>query len=306
MQKNRHHRVLENLFFLTWLMLILFVQSANAQTQSAAVQGLLWEVKASQNSTPVYLYGSIHLGTQEFFPLATAIENAFQQASDLVVEADISNEENNKAIIPILSYTPPDNLENHLKPATWDAFRSLINIGVEDTKKLRPALLSSAFTVAAANQAGFFSEYGIDHYFLDRVKKGEKKRIIELEGIIFQGKLLANLTDEEGDELLAQTIAELKTGRIVQEVIELANAWRQGDEKALVNIFNETANKDAGSKKLLKLLVNDRNVSMADKIQQLAHQETKAFVVIGAGHLVGTDSVVDLLQKKGLQLKRIQ
>lgn len=308
MQKNRLHSdyVFQALIFIISLMLGLFSQTSRAQTSTAAVKGLLWEVRTDKNSQPLYLYGSIHLGNQDFYPLAKPIETAFQQATDLVVEADITDEENNKAMIPLLSYTAPDSLEKHLKPATWQAFQSFINIGIEDTKKLKPVLLATAFTVGVATQAGFLPQYGLDQYFLERVKKGEKKKIVELEGTIFQGKLLASLNDEEGDELLSQTLAELKTGSIVQEFAELVSAWKNGDEKALAAIFNESANKDAGSKKMIQLLVNDRNVSMADKIKQMSDKNISAFVVIGAGHLVGADSIVSLLKQKGLQLKRIQ
>lgn len=308
MQKNRLHPgyVYQLLFLFVGLIFGVFTQISYAQTQTTAVKGLLWEVRANKNSQALYLYGSIHLGTQDFYPLAEPIETAFQQATDLVVEADITDEESNKAMIPLLSYTAPDSLEKHLKPATWQTFQSFINIGIEDTKKLKPALLATAFTVGVATQAGFLPQYGLDQYFLERVKKGEKKKIVELEGTLFQGKLLASLSDEEGDELLSQTLAELKTGSIVQEFAALVNAWKNGDEKNLATIFEETANKDAGSRKMLQLLVNDRNVSMADKIQQMADKNISAFVVIGAGHLVGTNSVVSLLKQKGLQLKRIQ
>lgn len=309
MSKNRFKQLLSRTWFLASITIaLLCAQQAIAQTkhETKAIQGLLWEVKISNQEPALYLYGSIHLGTEEFFPLAAPIEQAFAQAKSLVVEADITNEESNQAIIPILSYQAPDNLEKHLKPETWAAFTSLINVGLEETKKLRPALLATALTVGAAGQAGFLPQYGIDTHFLEQAKKEGKKSIIELEGSIFQGKLLASLSDEEGDALLSQTIAELKTGQVIQEFVDLANAWRNGDEKALATIFEETANKDPGSKKMLKLLVDDRNISMADAIEKLVKQRQQAFVVIGAGHLVGQHSVVELLRKKGLQLKRIQ
>jgi hypothetical protein len=306
MQKRRFHHAYKIIFFTINLMFGLLSQTCTAQIHANAVKGLLWEVRADKNSHPLYLYGSIHLGNKDFYPLATPVETAFQQATDLVVEADITNEESSKEVIALLSYSAPDSLENHLKPATWQAFQSLIKIGIEDVKKLKPVLLATAFTVSVATQAGFLPQYGVDQYFLERVKKGEKKNIVELEGAVFQGKLLASLTDEEGDELLSQTLTELKTGQIVQELTELVNAWKNGDEKNLEAIFSETASKDIGSQKMMQLLLDDRNISMADKIKRLSDKNISAFVVIGAGHLVGSNSVVSLMKQKGLQLKRIQ
>jgi uncharacterized protein len=46
-------------------------------------------------------------------------------------------------------------------------------------------------------------------------------------------------------------------------------------------------------------LLIDRNKRWVPKIEALADGPDTAMVIVGAGHLVGPDSVVDLLQKDG-------
>ena len=44
---------------------------------------------------------------------------------------------------------------------------------------------------------------------------------------------------------------------------------------------------------------------MAKKIEGFLHSNNNYFVEVGAGHLVGERSIVDLLQKAGFQIKQL-
>ena len=53
---------------------------------------------------------------------------------------------------------------------------------------------------------------------------------------------------------------------------------------------------------LAKRLVTDRNRAWAPKIEELANSGTNAIVIVGTGHLIGTDGVVDLMRKRGFKI----
>src|SRR5207237_7429793 len=69
--------------------------SAAAATQATAPQGtpepkhFLWEVSSMTNK--VWLFGTIHAGKKEWFPLPAEIEEAFAASPVLAVEADVTN-----------------------------------------------------------------------------------------------------------------------------------------------------------------------------------------------------------------------
>jgi len=44
---------------------------------------------------------------------------------------------------------------------------------------------------------------------------------------------------------------------------------------------------------------------MAERIESIVRSGTPAFVAVGAAHLVGRDSVVALLRKKGLSIRQL-
>src|SRR5437879_12143534 len=86
----------------------------------------------------------------------------------------------------------------------------------------------------------------------------------------------------------------------------MIDAWKSGNAQALAEVLRDAANKDAGSKKIMKLLLEDRNVSMAQKITRMLEAGDKAFIVVGAGHIVGANSIVNILRKQGLQIRQIK
>ena len=57
---------------------------------------------------------------------------------------------------------------------------------------------------------------------------------------------------------------------------------------------------------MMKMLMDDRNEGMVTKINSMMTSGKKLFVVVGAGHLAGEKSVVDLLKKQGLEVKQIR
>ncbi|MGL4835447.1 MAG: TraB/GumN family protein, partial [Shewanella sp.] len=76
-------------------------------------------------------------------------------------------------------------------------------------------------------------------------------------------------------------------------------AWRSGDEAALDKLMQEQF---AGDVQLVDKLLWQRNHTMAAGIVQLLSADTipkPLFIVVGAGHVVGDNSVVQLLRQAG-------
>ena len=74
----------------------------------------------------------------------------------------------------------------------------------------------------------------------------------------------------------------------------------------MVNLLQEEASKNPGSKKIMERLLDDRNPAMADKILELMASGKHVLVVVGAGHISGTNSIADLLKQHGMQIRQIK
>ena len=84
----------------------------------------LWEVASMTNR--VYLYGTVHAGKKEWFPLPGPVEAAFMDAKILAVEADVTNVEAMGKTTSATTYEPPDSLPKHVSERDWERFHKLL------------------------------------------------------------------------------------------------------------------------------------------------------------------------------------
>ena len=79
-------------------------------------------------------------------------------------------------------------------------------------------------------------------------------------------------------------------------------AWTAGDAAKLESLMNdELKGKYPG---IYQRLIVERNVRFASRIAELAKGKGVVFVAVGAGHLVGADSVQADLAKLGITATR--
>lgn len=158
--------------------------AVTASAQSAPEpRHFLWEVMSMTNRA--YLYGTIHAGKKEWFPLAPVIEKAFEDSHVLVVEADITDVEAMAKTTGSMSYTPPDELSKHVFPGDYERFRrQLGRVGVpeERVKHLRPFAAVSLVMFGEWSRLGYLPQYGIEGYLLQNAK-AMRKRVVEIEGV---------------------------------------------------------------------------------------------------------------------------
>ncbi len=277
--------------------------TAPSATKTSGAKGVLWEIKSKSNTA--YMFGSIHLAKADFYPLPKAAEQAYQRAQHLVVEVDVSDPGIQQKSMPLFSYQAPDKLQNHVKEATWQKLTGLLGPNAENLQSIKPAIAATALSLVNFRQLGYDPAKGIDLHFLQKAK-ADKKTVIALETVEFQAGVLGSLSDDEGDDVLSYTLDAIKSGEILHDSEAMVNAWRQGDAEGLAKILYETAQKNQGSKRIMKLLLDDRNVGMSEKIIDLLNAGKKIFIVVGAGHTTGENSIIDLLQKQGLQVRQVK
>lgn len=277
--------------------------SHSAAPKETATRGLLFEIKSGAKTA--YLFGSIHIAKADFYPMSPKVEMAYQFADTVAIEADTSDIVAAQAVMPKLMYAAPDKLENHLTPATWSNFKSVFGPASEQMQTLKPFMISSAIAVQVGMQLGFDPAQGIDMHFIQRAK-ADKKSLVELESLGFQADIVSNLNDEESDAVISSLLESIKKREMPKELEGIVASWKAADTEALAKLFTDSANKNPGSKRLMKMLMDDRNEGMAVKIQSMMSAGKKLMVVIGAGHLAGEKSVVDLLRKQGLIVTQLR
>ncbi|HXU77017.1 MAG TPA: TraB/GumN family protein, partial [Methylomirabilota bacterium] len=123
------------------------------------------------------------------------------------------------------------------------------------------------------------------------------KQIVALETVDFQIGLATQFSKEEGEAVMKWTMDDLD--KLKQEYPDMLKAWQTGNSDKLEKMLNEGFQKVP---KIFQRLVTDRNKRWLPKIEEWLQGDKNAVMIVGAGHLVGKEGVVELLRKKGLKV----
>ena len=129
---------------------------------------------------------------------------------------------------------------------------------------------------------------------------------------IFPHKILKSRTFKKSSILI---VIMHQFANTTQQMEQLVNAWRCGDHAALAEVLFSTrdtkaalsAADQAAIDQLMYRMFDERNAGMENRIREYLNSgKGDYFVVVGAGHLLGEGSVVDLLQQQGYQVTPVR
>jgi hypothetical protein len=269
---------------------------AQPSNAAAATRHSLWKVEGGTNV--VYLLGSFHLLKAEDYPLAPPMEAAFSNSTVAAFETDLEEMDKPETALKMMSkcaLPAGQTLKEQLSPGLYEELRrhaTQAGVPMMALDNLRPALAVMMLEVSALLKLGVDPEYGVDKYFFSRARK-DGKTIVPLETMDFQIGLLTDFSKEEGELLVKTSLVDIDNTK--KDYDQMVAAWRTGDSAAMAKLLNEATQE---SPAIYKRLVSDRNQSWVPRIEELLRGNKKAIVIVGAGHLVGSDGVVELLLKK--------
>jgi uncharacterized protein YbaP (TraB family) len=260
----------------------------------------LWKVDNGTNA--LYLLGSVHVLKPEDYPLPAAMESAFTNSSVIVLETDMAAMEDPQVQTKILSKAQlpaGETLQQQLSPPVYEMFTNHVqSAGLPATMfdNFRPSLAAITLALIEIQKLGVSPEYGVDKHYFDRARK-TGKTIEALETVDFQVNLVTDFSKEEAELLLKTTLEEVDNTK--KEFRTLLKAWKEGDSGTLERLLNETS-KEAPA--IYKRMLTDRNQRWVPQLEKLLRAGRNTLAVVGTGHLVGSDGVVELLKKKGWKI----
>jgi uncharacterized protein YbaP (TraB family) len=103
------------------------------------------------------------------------------------------------------------------------------------------------------------------------------------------------------DAFVTHSIKDLES--IKQKYESMVDAWKTGDAKKLNDLM--VAELKSKTPKLYKELIADRNVNWLPMIEPYQKTPQKEFILVGVGHLVGPDGIVEALRQKGYKVGKL-
>jgi uncharacterized protein len=272
----------------------------------ASAASFLWEV--SSLTSRVYLFGTVHAGKKEWYPLPAAVEKAFADSSVLVVEADITDAEGLAKTAPAMMLPPSVTLQQSVLPADYERFRKQLaryGIPAAQVEQMRPFMAVSLLVFTEWARLGYLPQYGVDGYLIGRAK-ATGKRIVEIEGLEAQAKLIASLTPEENRTLFAGTLSALESGLTGEQVNGLVNAWQTGQAALLLETARKYNDQVPGAKEFEEKFIWARHDAMAAKIEgYLNRSKERHFIAVGGLHLAGPRGLVEMLRSRGYTVRQL-
>jgi uncharacterized protein len=275
---------------------LLVLLATVVQAQSAP-RHFLWRVTSPQGNE-AFLLGSVHVLSKSFYPLSPAIDEAFAASKTLVEEIDLDEMNDPKTMMGLVGKAMlPDGqtLDQVISPETYAAVRARANAHGLPTPmllRMKPWMAAVALTAAEISKAGFDNKLGIDQHFFDRAKAiGMPRRALETAGYQFDrlDGLSATLQEASLKAMLADVDAQ------ALNIETLATAWRGGDVATLERLLMEGF---ADAPEIAERLLYERNRNWVEPVERCLAENARCFIVVGAAHLVGPRSLVELLRER--------
>ncbi|NHZ66699.1 TraB/GumN family protein [Massilia genomosp. 1] len=273
-----------------------------------AERGALFKVSGGGHT--MYLFGTMHVGLPEFYPLEPRIATAIQNASALALEVDLLQDPAKLgAAMQAHAMLAPG------KPGFQDrspAFRKRVEHALKKARidpaavaRFKPWLVATTLTLAEYASEGYQAELAVD-IKLAQMARASKVPVIELESISAQFAMFDRLGEQEQWAFLEESVDMMESGKQRAEMRQIVDAWGSADKAVLDAVAAKVEGDTSVSGKFMqKVLLEERNGPLAEKLAALLAKQDKSVAAIGVLHLVGKHSVPALLGAKGLTVERV-
>lgn len=278
---------------------------AAALAHDAAADPAAWHV-TGRNGGEMWLLGSMHYLRADDYPLPASIEQLYGRADALVMELDLdaANAAEQQATLLDAAVLPQGTTLRDVLDA--DVYRQAdegarrLGVDLALLHSFEPWLVAITLLDQGMAKLGYQAERGLEQYLLGKARSGGKE-ILGLESLEAQIGIFADLPQRDQQALLEQTLQELESPDAAME--QLSGAWRAGEMDELAQ---QLLADFEGFPGLYTTLVTRRNEQWIAPLEGFLSERRSYLVVVGALHLVGRDSVVELLRKRGHRVTRVE
>jgi uncharacterized protein YbaP (TraB family) len=200
--------------------------------------------------------------------------------------------------------SPTDRLSKKLTEAeikTLDEAARLAGLSAGQLDVFRPWFAALTISSAAMTRAGYDPASGVDSK-IEGIFRARNIKPKGLETAEEQIKVFAGMSPTQELEYLRETMEEYHDAPT--ELDAMVKQWASADIAGMEKMF-VTEMKQEEADLYAALLVN-RNANWVVKIEDMLKGSGTTFIAVGAAHLIGPDSVIAMLDAKGVKAERVQ
>lgn len=262
----------------------------------------MWLV--ADDDTSIFLLGTMHALPAGTDWTAGKVGQAIAAADELVLELSPDQLAAAGAEFQRLApRTAPLPIDRRLPPAALASYRALEASGPGRSfggDRLDDWAVLVLMGQRAAQNARLSPDAGVESG-LTKTFRAADKPIAGLETAEEQLMLFETLAPATQRVLL--TRAANRAESAAEDVTDMTAAWSRGDVAALEKIINDDIDAVPDAR---MAIITDRNRRWSAWARQRMARPGTVLMAVGAGHLVGADSVPAMLDAEGLRVTRVQ
>lgn len=280
------------------LLLVGFALSAHAQ--------LLWKVSGKGLEKPSYIFGTYHLSPLGIKDSIAAMPQAMNETTQVygeVVMADMMTPAFMQSVQQQMMMPKDSTLKSLLSPEQYELAGKVIKenmmVDIAMLAQLKPAAITQQLVVLLymKHTPGFNPQEQLDTYFQQQAQQ-QGKKVGGLETAQSQIDILFNSQSlKRQADLLYCAVSDID--KAIEQSKRLIKSYQSQNLDEVLSLMEE---RDGNSCDPLpgemEALLDNRNIAWVGKIPAIMTQAPTLFVV-GAGHLPGTNGVLNLLKKQG-------
>lgn len=229
--------------------------------------------------TTVYLFGTFHALDGQGNWFSDEVKTAFDRSGELILETVIPTE---PSAVPAL------------RPLSPGAMRVTPSASYLGTTKM---------AINAGRSQGMQVNFGAD-MVLRREAELAGKYVEGLETLESQLKMFERMPAAAPalPPKAGKPVEDGKMDTLTNAMVEMQSAWKRGDQRVFVRMLDQL---NRASPETYRIMFTERNARWADWVAARMQTPGTVFVAVGAGHLVGKDSVLVRLAEQGIESTRL-
>ncbi|MEM1234930.1 MAG: TraB/GumN family protein [Pseudomonadota bacterium] len=257
----------------------------------------------SDADTTIHLFGTVHILKPETEWKTSTLETVLGEIDALYFEADVASPEaaaEMARLVPQLGvFTDGTKLSDLLDPEELrevEEAATLIGLPMAAIEPMKPWLATVQMSVLALQKQGYAADSGVETVLTsEALDRGIPLRF--LESAAEQLNFFADLPIDDQVEFLVTSSIQIEDDPNLLDT--LVEEWAEGDVDDLAAILAEPDM--MGSDGVYDVLIVERNQNWVSQIKSLMEAEAGTFLMaVGAAHLAGDDSVVEMLRAEGI------
>ena len=291
MKQIQCNRKLVFIFFFT-------LCSMQSIAQRDKTNTLLWEISGNGLQQPSYLFGTIHMICKEDFLISEIVKQKFNSSKQVYLELDMDDPQLQITMMQQMQLPDKETLKNKLGESDFKKLDSFLqkemNMNLVMFDKFKPMMVMSILAQRLLPCAG------MESYDMNFAKMAteQKKELLGLEKVEDQLGVFDAIPDSLEIRSIMNMVNDFESHK--KEFSRMSSIYKTQDLDALYQLMAESPEM-MGSQ---ELLLDRRNRNWVPVMESVM-KNSSTFFAVGAGHLAGSQGVLELLRKQGYKVKGI-